>query len=100
MAPINPIAHKLSGRHCPHCSSPLRQVISSGLEFCPNDPACHYEQSNEILQAKVSKLLAKRLEVAAAARNLIRVQAELAEIEGEPDWVRFVELLPENLNHP
>lgn len=43
MGSMNPSIHKLSGRYCPHCLLALWQVISSGVEFCPGNPACDYE---------------------------------------------------------
>ncbi|HGE8241197.1 hypothetical protein LZT27_14660 [Aeromonas veronii] len=43
MGPMNTSIHKLSGRYCPHCLLALWQVISSGVEFCPGNPACDYE---------------------------------------------------------
>ncbi|MGL4349502.1 MAG: hypothetical protein ACRDC7_00620 [Aeromonas veronii] len=43
MGPMNPSIHKLSGRYCPHCLLALWQVINTGFEFCPGNPACDYE---------------------------------------------------------
>ncbi|TND52039.1 hypothetical protein CF123_18155 [Aeromonas veronii] len=40
---MNQKVHKLSGRYCPHCLMALWQVIKTGFEFCPHNPACEYE---------------------------------------------------------
>lgn len=91
MLSMNPKVHKLSRRYCPHCLQALWQVINTGFEFCPGNPACDYEvrpssdQLEPLTQAeKVERVLKnKQREHSLMLKRAGELQERIAKLTSE-----------------